>query len=61
LALVDSTSKVMAYRSLKCDGEDTECSDWFSDLHTKVYRHLPKGDGFGIEEVRASVQFAYDN
>jgi UDP-N-acetyl-2-amino-2-deoxyglucuronate dehydrogenase len=51
----------MAYRSLKCDGEDTECSDWFSDLHTKVYRHLPKGDGFGIEEVRASVQFAYDN
>lgn len=48
------------YRSLVSDGREIEFSDDVSDLHTSVYRDVLAGGGFGIEDVRASVQLAYD-
>ena len=32
-----------------------EFSEGFADLHTEVYRRTLAGEGFGIEEARASI------
>lgn len=47
------------YRSIKVNGEEIEFSDGFSDLHTKVYEEILKGNGFGIEETRKSIQVVH--
>ena len=49
-----------AYRSLVTDGKELEFSDGFPDLHTEVYRDVIAGGGFSIEDVRPSIQLAYD-
>jgi UDP-N-acetyl-2-amino-2-deoxyglucuronate dehydrogenase len=48
------------YRSLTMNGESIEFSDGFTDLHTRVYEDILKGNGFRIEETRASNQIVYD-
>ena len=48
-----------AFRSLATDGHELEFSDGFPDL-TDVYRDVLAGGGFGIEDVRPSIQLAYD-
>ena len=47
------------YRSVTINGEEVEFSGGFSDLHTVVYQHTLDGEGFGIEEARASIDLAY--
>ena len=49
-----------AYRSLTSDGRELEFSDGFPDLHTAVYRDILDGRGFSIDDVRPSIQLAYD-
>jgi len=49
-----------AYRSLVTDGKELEFSDGFPDLHTEVYRDVLAGGGIGIDDVRPSIQLAYD-
>ena len=49
-----------AYRSLTSNGREIEFSDGFPDLHTAVYRDVLEGRGFSIEDVRPSIQLAYD-
>lgn len=49
-----------AFRSLATDGHEIEFSDGFPDLHTEVYRDVLAGGGFSIEDVRPSIQLAYD-
>lgn len=49
-----------AFRSIKTDGREIEFSDGFPDLHTAVYRDVLEGRGFSIEDVRPSIQLAYD-
>jgi UDP-N-acetyl-2-amino-2-deoxyglucuronate dehydrogenase len=49
-----------AFRSLASDGHEIEFSDGFPDLHTSVYRDVMDGGGFSIEDVRPSIQLAYD-
>ena len=49
-----------AFRSLASDGHQLEFSDGFPDLHTSVYRDVLDGGGFSIEDVRPSIQLAYD-
>ncbi len=44
------------WRSLKLDGHEFEFSDGFTDLHTESYREILAGRGFGIEDVRPSVE-----
>ena len=47
------------YRSITVDGEEVEFSKGFTDLHTLSYEEIIKGNGFGLEEARASVETAY--
>lgn len=44
------------YRSITLDGEEIEFSDGFTDLHTRSYEEILAGKGYGIEEVRRSVE-----
>jgi len=48
------------YRSITVDGEEIEFSGGFTDLHTQSYAHVLNGEGFGIEEARASIQIVHD-
>jgi UDP-N-acetyl-2-amino-2-deoxyglucuronate dehydrogenase len=49
----------MTYRSITIDGEEVEFSGGFTDLHTRVYEKTLAGDGFGIEDARASIDLTY--
>lgn len=44
------------HRSLTLDGEEIEFSDGFADLHTVSYQEILGGRGFGINEVRNSIE-----
>ena len=44
------------FRSITVDGEDLEFSGGFTDLHTKSYVEILKGNGFGLEEAYHSIQ-----
>jgi UDP-N-acetyl-2-amino-2-deoxyglucuronate dehydrogenase len=48
-----------AYRSLTVDGEEIEFSSGFTDLHTEVYRDILAGRGFGLREVKPSIELVY--
>lgn len=48
------------YRTLTVDGEEIEFSDGFTDLHTESYRQILTGNGFGLEDARASVQIVHE-
>ncbi len=47
------------YRSITVDGEEIEFSGGFTDLHTLSYQEILKGNGFGLEETKKSVQTVY--
>jgi UDP-N-acetyl-2-amino-2-deoxyglucuronate dehydrogenase len=44
------------YRSIVLDGEEIEFSEGFTDLHTMSYQEILAGRGFGVEEVRNSIE-----
>ena len=44
------------YRSILVDGEEVEFSGGFTDLHTRSYEEILAGRGFGINEVRPSIE-----
>jgi UDP-N-acetyl-2-amino-2-deoxyglucuronate dehydrogenase len=46
------------YRSLTMDGQEIEFSDGFTELHTKSYEAILRGEGFGLQEARRSVELA---
>jgi len=52
-------SKGRTYRSLMIDGEEFEFSEGFGDLHTSSYEHILRGEGFDLEESRASIETVY--
>ena len=43
------------YRSITINGEEIEFSGGFTDLHTKSYEEILKGNGFGLEEAYSSI------
>lgn len=47
------------YRSITVDGQEIEFTDGFTDLHTRVYEEVLAGRGFGIDEVRPSIELVY--
>lgn len=47
------------YRSLEIDGRALDLSAGFSDLHTRVYEGIFKGEGFGVEDARPSVELVH--
>jgi len=52
--------KKMMYRSIKIDDNEIEFSDGFTELHTKVYREILKGNGLGISDARPSIEAVYN-
>jgi len=44
------------YRSITCEGEAIEFSGGFTDLHTRSYEEILKGNGFGLEENRVAIE-----
>jgi len=48
------------YRSITIDNEELEFSSGFTDLHTKSYEHILKGEGFGMQEAQKSIQIVHD-
>jgi UDP-N-acetyl-2-amino-2-deoxyglucuronate dehydrogenase len=48
------------YRSFVCDGEEVQFSDGFEDLHTKVYKDILAGGGYGLQDAKASVKIVHD-
>ncbi len=48
------------FRSITVDGSEIEFTGGFTDLHTKVYEEILKGNGFGIEDARPSVKLVYE-
>ena len=47
------------YRSITIDGTELEFTEGFTDLHTRVYEQALAGQGFGIEDVRPSINLVY--
>ena len=47
------------YRSLQMNGREIEFSDGFTDLHTISYQEILKGNGFGLQEARPSIELAH--
>lgn len=47
------------YRSITVDDEELEFSGGFADLHTEVYKETLAGNGFGIEDARASIELVH--
>lgn len=43
------------FRSIVVDGKEFEFSEGFTELHTISYKHILDGSGFGLEEVRNSI------
>jgi UDP-N-acetyl-2-amino-2-deoxyglucuronate dehydrogenase len=44
------------FRSINVDGEEVEFSGGFNDLHTVTYQNILNGIGFGIDDVRESIE-----
>lgn len=47
--------KKTTFRSITVDGEEAEFSEGFTDLHTRSYEEIIAGRGFGLDEVRTSI------
>lgn len=48
------------YRSILIDDKEFEFSEGFTELHTEVYKATLAGEGFGITDVRPSIELAYN-
>ena len=47
------------YRSLMLEGKEIEFSEGFTDLHTKSYIEILKGNAFGLDDARPSIDLVY--
>jgi len=48
------------YRSITIEGEEIEFSGGFTDLHTITYQEILKGNGYGPEDARNSIEIVHD-
>ncbi|WP_435264094.1 Gfo/Idh/MocA family protein [Tenacibaculum sp. nBUS_03] len=48
------------YRSITVDGEEIEFSGGFTELHTESYKEILKGNGFGLQDAKPSIDMVYD-
>jgi UDP-N-acetyl-2-amino-2-deoxyglucuronate dehydrogenase len=51
--------KKATFRSITVDGQELEFTEGFTDLHTRVYEKTLKGEGFGIEDARPSIELVH--
>jgi len=47
------------FRSLQMNGEEFEFSNGFTDLHTLSYKKILEGKGFGINEIKTSIETVF--
>ena len=47
------------FRSLTIDNEAFEFSEGFTELHTRSYEEILKGNGFPVEEARKSIELVH--
>lgn len=47
------------HRSITMEGKEIEFSEGFTDLHTKSYEEIIKGNGFGLEDAKPSIETVY--
>ncbi|MBN1250981.1 MAG: Gfo/Idh/MocA family oxidoreductase [Bacteroidales bacterium] len=47
------------YRSITVDGNEIEFSCGFTELHTESYKEIIKGNGFGLNQARKSIETVY--
>lgn len=47
------------FRSITVDGDEIEFSGGFTELHTESYKGILKGDGFGLEDAKLSIEIAH--
>ncbi|MCB9211405.1 MAG: Gfo/Idh/MocA family oxidoreductase [Ignavibacteriales bacterium] len=50
---------IPTFRSLKIDNEEFNFSEGFTDLHTKSYKSILTGEGFGLKDARQSIEIAH--
>ncbi len=48
------------YRSITIEGEELEFSGGFTDLHTKVYKDIIAGKGYGLEDARQAIEIVHN-
>lgn len=48
------------YRSITVEGEEIEFSGGFTDLHTRSYEEVLKGNGFGLQEAKQSIEIVHE-
>lgn len=48
------------YRSIQIDGEEIEFSDGFTELHTRSYEEIIKGNGFRVGEAKSAIEIVHD-
>lgn len=56
--LLDAGKKT--FRSLQIGGEEFEFSEGFGDLHTVSYQEILKGNGFGLNESKQSIETVHN-
>ncbi len=47
------------FRSITIDNKELEFSEGFTELHNKSYEEILKGNGFGIQEARKSIETVF--
>jgi UDP-N-acetyl-2-amino-2-deoxyglucuronate dehydrogenase len=47
------------FRTISVDDDEIEFSGGFTDLHTRVYEETLKGNGFGIDDARPSIELVH--
>ncbi|MDX6747656.1 Gfo/Idh/MocA family oxidoreductase [Polaribacter sp. PL03] len=48
------------FRSITIDNEELEFSKGFTELHTESYKKIILNEGFGLEEVKSSIEIVHD-
>jgi UDP-N-acetyl-2-amino-2-deoxyglucuronate dehydrogenase len=56
LPKVANEKGMTTFRSLQIGGEEFEFSSGFTELHTKCYKDIMQGGGFGLEEAKPSLK-----
>jgi UDP-N-acetyl-2-amino-2-deoxyglucuronate dehydrogenase len=51
--------KRSTFREITVDGEAVEFSEGFTDLHTRVYENILRGQGCGISTARPSIELVH--
>jgi len=51
--------KQPTFRSITVNGDEIEFSGGFTDLHTLSYQEILKGNGFGLEDARPTIELVH--